>query len=185
MSPKLKTSSFIKVLSIALLGGVFLLSFNGASKHQSTKSTTPWMACIEGRTNTLHFNSLSSKASLSGQCSGSTKYAVSKNLDPIENLSDGPLFGQLRAGTKRVVKLNNGRRFSVSQWKNSSNNNYVLVLEPNLKKQNVRKVCVLKNYSDMMATRYDAGKKQLLIKVATNKNSNGTPSKFRWKSCTI
>jgi hypothetical protein len=175
----LPNTSILILSRVLVLSGLFLLFFNG--KVPGAKEAS-WISCYDEPANSLVFRGLEDKALKNGRCLGRTSYKMPKKWRLVENRQKHLMYGALPAGTKRTVKLNNGRRILIAQWSVQSGPNQqylVTVLEPNLLKRSVKRHCAIPNHGQAFSFRYQQQDNQVLILVKDRNNQS------QWATCSL
>ncbi len=164
---------------------IFCISALASARGASSEETSRWISCYNSDSNQLVFLELGTKVSVE-KCSGATVFQGAIGHKLIENVSiDKEQFSENRAGTKKTILLNDGRRLLVSQWSHLGKSNRIIVLEPSLKNKVVKKHCVIENWADAFAARFDKKSNSLKIRVTTPKDKAASAFKKQWKTCAL
>ena len=165
-----------KIYFISLILAVFFIDFNG----KKARRTPLWTACYQSSSNRLHFQNLGTKMKRNGNCVGQTRLSGPRGYRLIENKHIVNGFGESRVGTKRAIRLKDGRLILVAQFEKKGRPNRLIVAEPKVKSQRVISHCVFSNHLDLYNTVYDRRTRSLKVQIADGNRTN-----FIWKSCRL
>lgn len=178
----MKIKSLLNKISALLFLSVLIVSgFSQAASDHSER----WTTCYNRSKSKLFFRSHKDRRDLKS-CNGSTSFRVPQEFHLIETLkNENEHFSTPIAGTKRTLKLDNGRRILVSQWNNMSKANKILILEPNMNQRKVKKHCMLDNFGDAYSARYNKSSGKIEVLVNFPNTLGGNDYRKVWKTCSI
>lgn len=165
---------FLKLLS--LVGIALVMSVN-------VEASSKWASCYNASQNRIYFQTQKDLKAHKGKCLGRTYYQGEKGFELIEDDLDANGFPLGTEGASLNITLENGRNLLVTHWTNLTQNNTLIVLEPNFINNHVRVLCRFANYSNKVKAKVD--RKDGLLKVLLRYPYPEISENFvtRWVEC--
>ncbi len=165
---------FLKFASLAGIALVLSVNADASSK---------WASCYNSSQNRIYFQTQKDLSAHKGRCQGRTYYQGEKGLELIEDDLDGQGFPLGTEGASLNITLANGRNLLVTHWTNLTQNNTLIVLEPNFKNNQVRVLCRFANYSNKVKAKVDPkdGRLKVLLRYPYPEVSENFVT--RWVEC--